>query len=240
MKTTALTFTMATLLASSAAAEGDWIVGLIVQGDSQIYEGGTDDAILLPYLAYETDRLHIGLDGISYQALDYGDLAVDVTLNARFGPDFPDTTLFEGLDRDTAFELGFDAQYNFGAAYVGLALAGDISGAHDGYEGQASLGYAFETGALALDVSAGVILRDANLNAYLYGVSAAEATATRAAFDLGDTTNGFASVSAAFALSDQAYLIAEVSYEDLGDARNSPLVSKSESTEISIGIGFQF
>lgn len=239
MKTTLMT-ALFTTFANGAIAEGSWIFGAFVDGETGIYVGEEDSFELLPYLAYETERLHIGLDGISYEVIDLDGLSVDITLDPRFAPDVPDSALFEGLDRDDALELGFAATYAFGPAYATLSLEGDVTDAHGGFAGEAALGYQLALGGIGIDASAGVKLRDAALNNYLFGVSEAEATATRAAFAMDDTANAFASISAVYEITDGVYVIGEVSYEDLGEAANSPLVEATERNSIVIGIGYEF
>ncbi|MEL6641792.1 MAG: MipA/OmpV family protein [Pseudomonadota bacterium] len=226
--------------ATPLVAEGTWTIGAFAAGGQSPYVGDKDEAALFPYLAYDTDTLHIGIDGLSYTLLDTGDLAFDVILTPRFAPDFPKTDLFDGLKRDDALELGFDATYAFGAAYVGLAAAGDITDAHEGYSAQARIGYTFDVGDAAIDLAAGVEFRDAKLNNYLYGVADNETTATRTAFDVGDSTTAFASLSAVYPLSNNIFMIGEVSVEDLGDVSKSPLVDRDRVTDLTIGVGFQF
>ncbi len=240
MKNLILALSITGIWATGATADGAWIVGAGLSAGQSPYVGDKDEASLFPYIAFETERLHIGVDGLSYNLLNNGGLSVDVTLDPRFAPDFPGTDLFAGLERDDALELGFDATYWFGAAYAGLSFAHDVTDAHEGYEGSASVGYELELGQLGMNAAAGVKFRDANLNNYLFGVSDDEATATRAAFDVGDTTTAFASLSAIYPLSDQMFLLGEVTVEDLGNAAKSPLVDEERIADITIGVGFQF
>lgn len=240
MKNLILAVSMTGICATAATAEGVWIAGAGVNASQSPYVGDKDEASLFPYLAYETDRLHVGVDGLSYTVLDNGGLSLDVTLDPRFAPDFPGTELFDGLKRDDALELGFNATYHFGAAYAGLSFAHDVTDAHEGYEGAASVGYELELGQLGINAAAGVKFRDANLNNYLFGVSDDEATATRAAFDVGDTTTAFASLTAIYPLSDTMFLLGEISVEDLGDAAKSPLVDEERLADITLAVGFQF
>jgi len=193
-----------------AQAEGNWIIGGFVDAENNIYEGGKDEAELLPYLAYETDRLHVGIDGIDYEILDTGAFSIGATLDYRTAPDFPDTILFEGLKRDDAVELGFEATYSFGELYANFAVEGDVNGAYDGYGGQLSLGYEAQAGPVLLDAKAGIDFRDKNFNNYRYGVASDEVTTDRAAYEMDNTANGFASVTAAYEITDNAFLIGEL------------------------------
>lgn len=228
------------VLTHPAYAEGDWILGVLADGSQSPYVGGTDSVDLIPYIAYETDRMHIGIDEISYELIDTGNLALSIMLDPRFAPDLPDTTLFDGLSRDTAFEAGFAASYGFGAASANLSLQHDVSGVHDGFAGELSLGYEAELGQIALDLTAGLNFRDSNLNNYLYGVSTANVTAERAAFEMDNTVNVFAEMTALMQVSDNAFLLGEVRYTDLGEAADSPLVDRDNVTDLTLGLLFQF
>jgi len=240
MKFTLPLLACASILSTPAFAEGDWIVGLLVDGNQSPYVGGKDSADLLPYIAYDTDRLHIGIDEISYELIDTGNIELSVMLDPRFASDLPNTALFDGLTRKDAFEAGFSASYNFGAASANLSLQHDVSGVHDGFAGELSFGYETQLGPVELDLNAGVKLRDANLNNYLYGVSASEVTADRAAFEMDNTINAFAEVTALVPISGNAFLLGEVTYTDLGEATNSPLVDRDNKTDVTIGLLFQF
>lgn len=229
-----------TCLASTAPAEGDWIVGIIIDGGQSPYVGGKDSVQAIPYVAYETDTFHIGIDGLSYTVIDEGPLSLEARLEPRFSPDFPGTELFDGLDRDDALEAGLSATYSFGQAYATASVEGDISGAHDGYSGSLAVGYETQIGFAVIDATAGLRFRDSNLNNYLYGVGTEDATAARSAFDMSDTANVFAEITALVPLAEDLFLIGEVSFADLGDAADSPLVDRDKVADLTIGVGYQF
>lgn len=241
MKLTFSLLACATCLTTTPAlAEGNWIVGLLVDGGQSPYVGGETSAKLWPYVAYETDRLHIGIDEISYDLISNDTLDVSLMIAPRFSPDFADTALFDGLDRDDAVEAGFKATYDFGATYAAVSMQGDVSGAHDGYSGKISIGYEAELGGFGIDLSAGVKLKDVNLNNYLYGVHADEATTDRPAFEMDNSINAFADITAILPLSQNVVLVGEVSYTDLGEASDSPLVDRNNKTDVLIGVAYQF
>ena len=240
MKSSLVLAALVLSVGSQAQANGNWIIGGIVEAEKNIYEGGKDEAELIPYLAYETDRLHVGIDGVDYELFDTGTISLDANLDYRFAPGFPDSALFEGLERDDALELGLSATYSFGELYVDASVAGDVSDAHNGFEGELALGYEASLGNVLLDAKAGIKFKDENLNNYLYGVSESEANNARAAFEMSNTANAFASLTAAYALTDTTYLIGELSYEDLGEASDSPLVAETRKVDLVIGLGWQF
>ena len=229
-----------TLTAPMALAEGDWIVGIIVDGDQSPYVEGMDSVDVLPYIAFETERFHIGIDGISYEAFDNGSLSIDARLDPRFAPDLPNTTLFDGLDRDDAIDAGLSANYSFGQTYAAVRVKGDVTGVYDGFAGELAIGYETVLGPLLIDASAGVQLRDANLNNYLYGVSTEEAADGRPAFKLSNTANAFAEVTVLMPVADDMFVLGEIWYADLGEAADSPLVADDSRLGITLGLGYQF
>lgn len=228
-------------IAGNAAAEGQWTVGILGVGATGVYVDEDDAAGFAPLLSYDTEKFHIGLDGLSYQVYDYGLGQLDVVLGYRGAPAFPDDNpLFDGLKRDDAVELGISTQLEFGNAYLGLDTMTDVTDAHGGTEADLSVGYVVAAGNFQFDAAVGARFRDEKLNQYLYGVTPAEATADRAAFTAENTTTAFANMTVAYAISDNLTAMAQVSFEDIGDNQDSPLVDKSSSTGIGLGLAWSF
>ena len=231
---------------STATAEGTWILGAAVFGETGVYVGQSDDVSLVPYIAYETERFEISiLDGLSYHVIARdgpGDSSTELSfvLAPRYAPDFGDGALFDGLDRDTAIEAGLDGRYETGAFFVDARVVGDVSNTHKGYEASAFAGVQYDVGAFTFESGIGAKYRSSDLNQYLFGVSAADATASRAAFSPGNSTTGFASFSAAYALSDSVAVVGDITFEDLGNATRSPLVDRSSNTSVALGLIYQF
>ncbi|NSX55400.1 hypothetical protein [Parasulfitobacter algicola] len=73
------------IMASAASAEGQWTVGGAGVAATGIYVGEEDTASFAPVISYDTERFHIGLDGLSYQVFDYGLGQVDVALGYGSG-----------------------------------------------------------------------------------------------------------------------------------------------------------
>lgn len=233
-------------MASGAHADGTWTLGAIVEGETGYYVGQKDEVDLLPYISFETERFEFSLhDGVAYHAIQgegpngsAGQLSI--VLTPRWEPDFSDDPIFDGLERDTAIELGVRGVYERGLFFVeGEALA-DVSDTHNGYEASAFVGLQYEAGAFSLEGGIGARHRSGDLNQHLFGVSASEANATRAAYTPGDSTTGFASITAAYALNDNTALVGDITFEDLGNMDASPLVDKGSNTSLAIGLIYQF
>lgn len=228
-------------IGAGAYAEGEWTVGVLGFGTTGTYVGEDDTVGVAPILTYETQRLSLGLEGLSYDILQFDQGSVSVALGYRGGPAFPEgDPLFEGLDRDDAVEAGLGAQLDFGNAYVALDAMTDVSDAHGGTEASVAFGYAIAPGAFVVSAEVGARYRDADLNQYLYGVSAAEATSARAEFSADDTTTAFANLAVIYPVTQSISAVAIVEYEDLGGNADSPLVAESEVFGLALGLVMNF
>lgn len=241
-KPTLSALTLMTLAAAPAMADGAWTLGLGVGAESAFYKGDDDDAEIIPYVAYDSGPLHLGLDGISYAVVKDQPLGFALTLAPRIDPDMPDTALFRGLDRDTAIEAGFSASYDFdGGYYTKAALMHDISGEHDGFEADLSLGTEHQAGPVTLDLSAGARYRDKDLSNYYVGVSRSEANSRRAAYSAEGSFSPYVALSATLPVGDRTAVVGSLSHERFSDElKDSPLVDEKGRTSAAVMLILQF
>ncbi len=241
-----LALSLAIATATEATAEGTWTFGAVVDAETGVYVGQNDQATLIPYISYETERLVFSLhDGLSYRVLqgegpDGQTGEVSVLLAPRWTPDFGKGPIFDGLDRDVAIEAGIAGRYEAGLFFFeGEALI-DISDTHKGYEAKTFAGVQYETGRFQFEAGLGARHRSSDLNQHLFGVASSEVTATRAAFAPGSTTTAFASLTGVYLLRKNLALVGDIKVEDLGDLDASPLVDKSSNTSLTLGVLYQF
>ncbi|WP_342076917.1 MipA/OmpV family protein [Yoonia sp. SS1-5] len=228
-------------IGTGAYADGEWTVGILGVGTTGTYVGEDDTVGVAPFLTYETDRLSVGLDGVSYNVLEYQQGTVGLALGYRGGPDFPNKDpLFDGLKRDDAVEAGITAQLDFGNAYVSLHTMTDVSDTHGGTEANVVVGYAIAPGSFVVSAEVGARFRDKDLNQYLYGVSATEATAARSAYAADQTTTAFANLAVVYPVTQTISAVGIVEYEDLGSNADSPLVDKSDVVGVGLGLIMSF
>ncbi|UTS82902.1 MipA/OmpV family protein [Phaeobacter piscinae] len=233
--------------ASGAAAEGlfangQFTLGLGAFAASDQYKGEGTEAAALPFVSYDSDRLHIGWDGVAYHFLNSEDLEVSVRVGAGEKPDFPENKpLFAGLKRSTPIEAGFDVTYRFDGFYVAGSAMADVSNEHDGYHVEAKFGTEFQMGQLGVDIGAGARMRDGKLNNFLYGVSASEANAQRAAYDVGSTTEPFVDMTVIYPISDTVSVLGTVDYQ-LVDKKvhDSPLTNNKDRYSVGLGLIYSF
>jgi len=216
------------------------------QWSTGFYVGQKDEADLIPYISFETERFEASLhDGLAFHALNDveiggGDARFSLVLTPRWEPDFGDDPLFDGLKRDMATEAGLRGRFKTGTLFFEAEALVDISGTHKGHEASAFAGVTFETGALEIEAGIGARHRSESLNQYLFGVSSTEVNASRAAFSAEKSTTGYASLTGIYALDSDMALVGDISFEDIGKMDASPLVNKSSSTSIALGLIFQF
>lgn len=239
---TTILIALYTAVPSTSGAEGRFTVATGLGYGSEFYEGEESNTGVGLNLAYETEFYHLGLDGFSYNVVRNEAFQVSVGLAPRLKPDFPDGALFSGLDRDNTVEGTLRATYRFSDVVgASLNLRHDLLSQHDGYELELAMGRTVAVGAATLALSVGARHRDADLNTYLVGVSASEATGSRPSYSPGSTTSPFAGVSFTLPVASQLALIGNMGLEYFGDAySDSPLVKRDYATSVGVGLAYSF
>jgi outer membrane scaffolding protein for murein synthesis (MipA/OmpV family) len=229
-------------MADGLLSNGEFSIGVGAFYSTSIYKGEKSETAAVPFLSYDSDRLHLGFDGIGFNVVNRDDLEFALRLAPGEKPDFPkNRPLFAGLKRGTPIEAGFDATYSFENFYVSGGAMFDVSSEHKGYQAEAKLGSEFAFGSAMVDVGAGVRTRDGKLNNFLYGVSAAEANGSRAAYDVGSTTEPFIDITVSYAVSDNVILLGVADYHLLDDkVHSSPLSNGKDSYSVGLGLIYSF
>lgn len=240
--TSKLLFTCIALGPTAATAESSVTAMLGFSTGTEFYTGDDADLGLFASLVYERDNVSISLAGIHYTFAPEEALSFSVGIAPRFRPDFPDGSLYEGLDRDGTAEAVFSGTYRFGEdTRLTATVQHDLLSKHDGYEASLALGQSIEFSSFTLGGEAGVRHRSAELNQYLVGVGPSEVTAARAAYTPGSTTSPFAALSVTMPIGERTALVGSASFDYVGDAyKDSPLVAKSLETTLNIGLAYRF
>lgn len=227
---------LATLFSMPAQAQGgsgdkDWslTVGAGVFGATSLYKGDDNDIGAFPYLSLTWGRLTVSLlDGVEYTLVDTDTYTFGVNLGVRGSPDYPKGALFDGLKRDDAFEIGFDATADFGEFYAAADVSADVSSEHDGYEIGLDVGKEFQVGEVTVDLSLGARYQDSKLSQYEYGVAQSEVTAARSRYAPGGVVIPHIEVAVTRQLNKSVTLGGFAGYEFLpSDVSDSPLVDAS-------------
>ncbi|MGB3553474.1 MAG: MipA/OmpV family protein [Jannaschia sp.] len=230
-----------------AAAEGlfsngNFTLGAGAFNSSAIYNGEKAETNAVPFISFDTERLHLGFDGIGFHVFSQEDLKLTLRLAPGDSSDFPkNNPLFAGLERGTPIEAGVETTYDFDAFYVSGGAMIDVSSEHKGYQAEAKIGRVFMLGAVGIDIGAGARARDGKLNNFLYGVSAAEANGLRTAYDVGSTVEPFIVMTVSYAVSDKVSLLGMAEYHLLDDkVHNSPLTNGKDSYSAGFGLIYSF
>jgi len=210
-------------------------------GSTGEYTGEETTVGIAPLLSYDTERLHVGLDGIHFDVLEFQQGHVAVALRYRGAPAFPqDTPLFEGLEREGTVEVGIRLEWEFGNAYMSIDGMTDVMDTHGGTEANVALGYTVALGAFVIGSEVGARFRDAKLNQFLYGVLPAEANSIRPEYAAKVTTTAFAGINARYPITHNISTVGLIEYEDLGSNTRSPLVDKTEVINLGLGLAMSF
>lgn len=211
--------------------------GLLV--DYSAYEGADDlEWNPVPYIAYDWENAHIGVDGIDYTFFNHDNLEVTVLAEPRWSfTDPDDSPLFEGIERKTTIEAGAIAKVKAGSLYASAQIKHDVLDIHNGYEARGAIGVSAEWGRVEFGLSGGVAYRDEKLNDYMYGVRADEASATLAQFSTGDTFEPFAQAEVTYMVDRKTALFGFANARKLSDeVKASPLVGRGYESAGGIAI----
>jgi MipA family protein len=249
--------------APTALAQSDppreplWELGAVALGVSQqAWPGASEEvrrALAVPYVLYRGPWLRIDRGGAGVRAVRREGFELDIGVAGSFGSGGNDTVARAGMPRlGTLVEFGPRGRWDLGPAPGGGQWRFDLPlrGVFDLDDRLRSRGFALEPevqyrhDALAgwrLTASAGALLGDRRLNATLYEVAPAYATATRAAYTAQAGLIGWRlGVFASHRLTPDWRVFGFGRLDHVGGAANgdSPLVSRQ--TGFSGGLGLQW
>ncbi|MBC06696.1 MipA/OmpV family protein [Thalassospira sp.] len=116
---------------------GNWQLGAIGRVSSNPYRGADSvDPSALPVLAYDAERLHIGLDGIDAKVWKNEFASVSILGGLRMEPFDPgDSSYLNGLEeRDMAFEAGVGGSLRLWRGEFRANYLTDLNDAYGGHE----------------------------------------------------------------------------------------------------------
>jgi len=220
-----------------------WLVGGAVEVESLPYPQADDLSVSLqPYVAYEWENLHIGVDDVSYDFFSTSDFLLTFTIQPRWSlSDEDDSPIFAGLDRDDAIEAGLILNYVLKEDLVSQwywqsHYFQDVSSVYKGEYVTTELGYQREYARHTLNFNVGLTYQSAELNHYLYGVNANEQTQSRSAFDAEESVNAFIEFGVNYELMNRSLFVAKVNIDRLAhDLKKSPLLESTTQTSVLLG-----
>lgn len=244
------TFTMS-IQASDAIGPGDsdskWIVGASVVGLNNIYAGEGGLAYVFPNIVYNGDRFFIKNGAMNLFVAEVNGFSGGLTLGLDGSylsdeDEYEDTDELNGLiERDATVEGGFYLNHTTEMGRLKLTVLTDLADEHDGET--VSLGYTFDLNAGGWAINPVVSLRwmsQGKVNHH-FGVSASEATATRAVYDTDSALNVYAGVRGRYEFSENWDVSLEtgVTYLD-STIRDSSIVEDDSIFHAGITVSYNF
>ncbi len=223
-----------------------WIVGARVNFRDTAYRGVGTEWGILPYIAYQKGKAHIGFDRITYELATFGNENAKGSLSAmirpRTGRPDPDDDAFFGADRDFSIDAGLRARIDFPNFYLRSTLLADVTGKYDGFSLAARIGKVIPVGEYgSLDLSIGAAYFNENLSEYLYGVSASQATLASGIYDAGATWR--ATIDARFLqpIFKNQFIVLGASLRLLdSEASDSTLLDDDKDVSVFVSYGWRF
>ncbi len=234
------------LITSAPLLAGEFTVGGGAVSFKSPYKEFKDNSSTSLLAEYEGENFSVGSKGINYRLLgsDEGSFSLYATLDfVGMGFDDGDSAFFAGMaERDSSFDLGLSADYNFGDSVISARVLHDISVAHEGFTADLNYSYQLPLGETAMFVPmVGVNYLSKNFTDYYFGVRASEATASRAAYKADATANTYVGYSVNMPLNDSWSINHSASYIWLGDEiTDSSLVDRDTSWFASLGVAYRF
>ncbi|MFN7571167.1 MAG: MipA/OmpV family protein [Betaproteobacteria bacterium] len=204
------------------------------------YDGGVS---VYPWLYYQGDRLAFDRNELSYTMLrtESWSLAPTLTLNFN-GYDSKDSPFLTGMSkRSDSVLLGVRGEFEVGWLESELYVAWDAGGS-DGTVVEFELGVDAPLGSRAF-VYANLGAKYANnrFNNYFFGVTAAEATVARPAYNARSSISPTAEIGVSYDLGSRWILGLEVEYQKFPSAvTDSPIVGQKSLTQVQLGIAYRW
>jgi MipA family protein len=216
--------------AAPASPPSSWSLGLGVIYQQQVYRDADDTVLALPLVSYENRWVRVNVPSLDLKLLPAG--PVDVALRLRYdgsGYEADDSPALAGMeDRKSGLWAGAALRWRGGLGELGLEASGDASGTSKGAQAKLSLAKDFRLGRLGITPRLAVTWMDAKYVDFYYGVRAAEALATRAAYTGRATANTELGLRAGYGFTPTQIMFVDLSVTQLGQAiQDSPIVDVS-------------
>lgn len=161
---------------------GDWQIGAFGQISSNPYRGAdSTDLDALPVLAYDAERLRIGIDGIDAKVWMNDFASVSIIGGLRMEPFDPgDSSYLNGLEkRDMAYEAGIGGSLRVWHGELQASYQTDLNNAHGGHEVDVAYYLPTEYEKFSFNVGGGVTWQSEDLVDYNVGVRRNEVRSDR-------------------------------------------------------------
>jgi MipA family protein len=217
-------------------------LGLVASDDG--YKGLGIKTTVIPALSVQTPRF--SLRGTSAELVVTNPESTDFSINVRAdllmqGYKASDAAIFNGMaNRKPSLLVGVGAKAMTPIGQVWLEAGADASGNSKGLRTEAGIGWRAALGDWTFSPYVSAQHNSAKLVNYYYGVTAAEAAASRPAYDAGAATNFNLGISASTDLSPSLSLVLGARYRAYGSSiRQSPLIDGAGSVSGTASLSYR-
>lgn len=220
-----------------------WLIGGAVEVESLPYSQADNLGVSLqPYVAYEWENLHVGVDDVSYDFFSASDFSLTFTIQPRWSlVDEDDSPIFADIDREDAIEAGLILDYVLEEGLVSQwywqsHYFQDMSSVYKGEYVTTELGYQREYAHHTLDISFGLNYQSSELSHYLYGVNINEKNSNRSVFNAESSVHSFVEFGINYQFMNRSLLVAKANIDMLDDdLKESPLLEKAVQASVLLG-----
>ncbi|EJN03572.1 MipA/OmpV family protein [Herbaspirillum sp. YR522] len=246
--------TLATLLALPAAyaqqgtattdpQASTWALGAAAGVEQSPYRGYGNKTRALPWLMYNGSRLRFAGTTADLKLGSLGPVSFD--LRAKYADDgyeAGDAPVLSGMEeRKGGFWAGAHAMWRNPYADLSLEWLTDASGHSSGQTVKLLAEHRFKSGRFTFVPYLGANWMSSNYVDYYFGVRQNEATAQRAAYRGGSTTNLLGGLRTDYSLTQSQSLFLDVRMTHFGSGiTDSPLVDRSHAAAVRAGYLYRF
>ena len=207
------------------------------------YVGGKDSVEVMPALFVQMGRFYLRGGTLGAELYDGENLSVSAGISLDLADthrgDSPQLADMAELDDVVLGEVEVSYEADWGE--LGLSLAADVSGTHDGVLAGLSYGYPLELGALQIEPEVGVEWHSARVNRHYYGVGAADVRSDRPFYDPDAGMNYELGVTVTYPFAERHALSLEVEAEWLSsEVSDSPIVERDRVASVGVSYLFRF
>ncbi|MBX2829689.1 MAG: MipA/OmpV family protein [Rhodospirillales bacterium] len=223
---------------------GDWQIGALGGISSNPYRGAdSTDLIALPMLAYDAERLHIGIDGIDAKVWTNDFASVSLIGNLRMEPfDSGDSTYLNGLkDRDMAYELGVGGSLRLWRGELKASYLTDVNDAYGGHEVDVGYYVPMDWGKANFNFGGGVTWQSEDLTDHNVGVRRNEVRSDRAFYAPDAAFIPHLDLSIIYPLTESFAIVGTSGVEFLPDEySDSPLIDEDYVLSVGLAVVYTF
>lgn len=224
--------------------QSNTMLGLLGLSSNSIYLEGEDKTRLIPFFAGRWGNVYLEGASLGYILAESqrSTFSASIELDSAFVDERDDSpALADMRELDSAFSAALSYQYEFEHGELGISVAADVSGSHDGYKLSASYGYPIMLGRFMVTPKVSVEWVSEEINQFYYGVTSADVKQGRALYTPGAGVNYSAGVTGFYPITQQHSVMLFAEYQRYDDeVFNSPIVDERSAASFGLGYVYRF